>query len=253
MYREFQTSPALEHEDPPKSKRVALPLLQTYNVHDARTEAILGLQRVAGNKAVYEALRRHRGVPGPHGVLSLARAEPAPTHGNAVIQRQWWRALGWRKLLGMNPANPLAEYEVLTRGTRYRVDTRPPSEIRSNGFLPKVFRMPADRITKKDIAAYQMSAVNNPGIVSVAETLEGARTVAHQLGITTPGTKYIYRVDVSGLIHYPMASNISFWQRLFYSEHEENMVAGGIEPKRIEFVEELETDGSNFAREDWKD
>ncbi|MBN3923992.1 hypothetical protein [Nostoc sp. NMS4] len=157
---------------------------------------------------------------------------------NQVIQAQWWKSV-----FSKNPQHLLAKYKVIDQGFRYRVDTRLPSEIAKEGFFAKVITMPVEKITMEDIKKYQISAMDNPGIVSTAVNLQGAITFAHQLGKINPGRKYIYEMDVSGLIEFPQNENIPIWQRIFYSDQQESMIAFGIEPERIKLVRELDTSG----------
>lgn len=182
---------------------------------------------------------------GPHPSYRPLEAGPhsAPPAAHFVMQRQkkWYQML---QGFGRLSKEYLAKSEVMPKGTyKYRVDTRPFKFIKQTGFMPKVIRIPMEQITQEDIQDYQINNTKNPGVVSTSDTLEGAETFAHQLGTTTPGTKYIYRVNLGGLVRFPVSANIPWYQRIFYSEQQETMVAGGIDPSRIELVDEIETTG----------
>jgi len=176
--------------------------------------------------------------------------QQSPGPAQAVAQRVGIFS-GIFKMFKRMPADILAHTEIMAPKTfKYRVDMRPPQDISKMGFKPK--KEPKDQITMKDIQNYQFSNVNNPGVISTADTRDAALTFAHQLGKTSPGMKYIYRVDLGGLVHFPLHKNVPWWQQIFYSEQQETIVQGGITPDRISLVESIETSGDD-GPQDFKD
>jgi Domain of unknown function (DUF4157) len=155
-----------------------------------------------------------------------------------TIQGNWWKSF-----FSSRPNHLLAAFRVIENGLWFRVDTRPKDIIMKEGFFPKVIRTPMEQITKDDVAAYQMTSTENPGIVSTAKTFEAAEDFAYQLGTVDPGPKYIYEVNVKGLVEFPQSENIPWYRRIFYSEQQEGMVVAGIEPSRITFIKRIDTRG----------
>jgi hypothetical protein len=119
------------------------------------------------------------------------------------------------------------------------VDKRPPSEILKTGFIAKVLRFPMENITMKDIAKYQQSNADNPGIVSTGDDPTALKNDFVQKIVAKNEKYYLYKINPKGLIEFPLNENVPLWQRIFYSEQQERMIVAGIEPERIEFVEEV--------------
>ena len=159
------------------------------------------------------------------------------SNSNSIIQGQWWRSF-----FRANPAHTLATYRTIDQlAPVFRVDRRPPDVIRRVGFNARVLRFPMESITMEDIVRYQRSNSDNPGIVSTSDTEHGARDFARSTARATGNSEpfYLYRIDPRGLIEFPLNENVPFWQRIFYSEQNERMIVAGIEPERIELIEEV--------------
>ncbi len=153
-----------------------------------------------------------------------------------IIQGQWWRSF-FRKF----PKQEFAKYKTIdTIDPIYRVDKRPPSEILKTGFQARVLRFPMENITTKDVAKYQISNSKNPGIVSTSDSLSAVKDFAKKVPSGTSDKFYAYKISPKGLIEFPLNDNIPILQRFFYSEQEERMIVAGIEPERIEFIEEVD-------------
>jgi len=187
-----------------------------------------------------------KAATGAQRIETDARPRSATLEGALVIQGNWIARLfgAFRRL----PKETLAKTRIVPSGTvGYRIDSRSPSEIRQSGFWPRAIRLPMEEITAQDIQRYQISNVHNPGVVSTADTREAALVFARQLGASSPGTKYIYRVSLGGLVEFPQSENIPWWKSMFYSEQQETMIAGGIAPDRTEPDGEIEVSPEDAA------
>jgi hypothetical protein len=96
-----------------------------------------------------------------------------------------------------------------------------------------------ENITMKDIAKYQQSNADNPGIVSTGDDSTALKNDFVQKIVAKNEQYYLYKINPKGLIEFPLNENVPLWQRIFYSEQQERMIVAGIEPERIEFVEEV--------------
>jgi len=157
------------------------------------------------------------------------------TDSSEVLQGQWWRAF-----FKIAPRHNLAKFKVIdSLKPIWRVDKRPPSEILKTGFQAKVLVFPMENITMKDIAKYQQSNADNPGIVSTGDDPTALKNDFVQKIVAKNEQYYLYKVNPKGLIEFPLNENVPLWQRIFYSEQQERMIVAGIGPERIEFVEEV--------------